>query len=178
MTDTATGSAPASVDPLDAFVALSAILTGIAKEKLHPFLDTHGTAEAYLTYALQHAPVPFGKLMTLYAQNQGQPDAVVANLIMTASDRDIFYIAKTVMLMWYLGAWYEPVALDAYIKAWRALKPTDPAPFPPPFVVISADAYTQGWAWQVGQAHPMGYSDLRFGYWSGAPTPLNDLVGA
>jgi hypothetical protein len=179
MTDPATDPAtPPATVPLDAFVALSAILTGIAKDKLHPFLDTHGTAEAYLIYALEHAPLAFGKLMALYVQNQDQPDATVAELIMAASDPDISYIAKTVMLMWYLGAWYEPAGLAAYTKTCLALKPTDPAPFPPPSVVISSDAYTQGWAWQVGQAHPMGYSDFRFGYWNGAPVPLDDLVGA
>ena len=35
--------------------------------------------------------------------------------------------------------------------------------------VISPAAYTQGWTWRVAQAHPMGYSELRFGYWSDDP---------
>lgn len=170
---------PAAPDPLDDFVALSAILTGIAPTMLHPLLDTHGTAEAYLTYALQNAeaspvtPAPFTKLMDLYAQNRTQPPSVIANLIMTASDPDVLYIAKTVMLMWYLGAWYEPAALASYQQA--ALGANPPA-FPPPSVVISSDAYTQGWAWRVGQTHPMGYSDLRFGYWNAPPLPLKDFV--
>ncbi|HEY0312307.1 MAG TPA: hypothetical protein VGC56_07395 [Allosphingosinicella sp.] len=172
----------ASVDPLDDFVALSAILTGIDAKQLHPDLDTHGTAEAYLTYALRKAgaspAAPFSKLMALYAQIRQRPPAEVAQTILSSADRDIAYVAKTVMLMWYLGAWYEPAALDAYIRAVGNLRPTDPPPFLPAAVIISSDAYTQGWAWRIGQTHPMGYSDLRFGYWNAAPLPLSDFVGA
>ena len=43
----------------------------------------------------------------------------------------------------------------------------------PPVKVISPAAYTQGWTWRVAQAHPMGYSELRFGYWAKDPLPLD-----
>lgn len=155
--------------PLDDFVALSAILTGIAADKLHPALDTHGTAAAYFAYATQNAAEEFAQLMTIYGQNKSQPPDVVADIILKQSGTAVASMAQTVTLMWYLGSWYAPGALACYVA--------DPTSGPPPFVVISMDAYTQGWAWQVGQAHPMGYSDLRFGYWSAAPQPLNVLVG-
>jgi hypothetical protein len=174
MTDT---PAPAAPDPLDDFVALSALLTGIAAKQLHPDLDTHGTAAEYLAYAVQHGGASFTQLMTIYRQNAGRAPPVLAELILKSSGPLIADMAHTVMLMWYLGAWYEPAALADYVERCQAASPTDPAPFPPNFVVISSDAYTQGWAWRVGQAHPMGYSDLRFGYWNGPPQPLEDLVG-
>jgi hypothetical protein len=36
------------------------------------------------------------------------------------------------------------------------------------------NAYTMGLAWDAAQAHPMGYSELHFGYWAVAP-PGNDV---
>ena len=40
--------------------------------------------------------------------------------------------------------------------------------------VVSAKAYTLGLVWQIVQAHPMGYSNLQFGYWSREPNDPND----
>jgi hypothetical protein len=48
---------------------------------------------------------------------------------------------------------------------------------PIPFTVLTPAAYTQGWAWRVAQAHPMGYSELRFGYWADQPFSLSELTG-
>jgi hypothetical protein len=31
--------------------------------------------------------------------------------------------------------------------------------------------------WRVGQAHPMGYSEWRFGYWAANPPPLDAFIG-
>jgi hypothetical protein len=28
----------------------------------------------------------------------------------------------------------------------------------------------------VAQAHPMGYSDMQFGYWTREPPPLSDFI--
>ena len=164
---------PSAPDSLDAFVALSAILTGIAEGKLQPALDTHGTAEAYLTYAIKNGGAEFANLMRLYGRNSTQPTNVIADLILKQSGQEMTNMAQAVMLMWYLGSWYQPAALADYVKTCRAALPTAT----PQFLVISSDAYTQGWAWRVGQTHPMGYSDLRFGYWNAAPQPLADFVG-
>lgn len=152
---------------LDNFVALSAILTGVAADKLHPVLDTYGTAQEYLTYATAKAGAQFAGLMKFYVANSTNPD--VGSLVFDNPDPAIAYMAKTVMLMWYLGAWYAPADLQAY-----QAKPLPPGP---PFLVISSDAYIQGWAWRVGQTHPMGYSDWRFGYWHSAPPPLSAFIG-
>ena len=39
--------------------------------------------------------------------------------------------------------------------------------------MVSAKAYTQGRVWQIAQAHPMGYSNLQFGYWTREPADPN-----
>ena len=71
-----------------------------------------------------------------------------------------------VILAWYLGVWYGPTVLAQV-----------PAPFPVnPLKVVSPVAYTQGWVWRVAQAHAMGYSEQRFGYWSDEPLSLDDFI--
>jgi hypothetical protein len=153
---------------LDNFVALSAILTGVAAGNLKPFLDTHGTAKTYFDLAIAKGGSAFTQLMTIFANNQSQPPQTVGTLILEQSGDDVAYMAKSVMLLWYLASWYEPSDL----KTYRA-NPSVPANF----TVVSSDAYTQGWVWRVGQTHPMGFSKWRFGYWNTPPAPLNDFIG-
>lgn len=162
----------ADTDPLDDFVALSAILTGIAGDKLHPLLDANGTAEEYLAYATRNGGEMFQQLMGIYTQNSSLPPASIAALIFADQSSPLAYMAKTVTLMWYLGSWYDPDGLKNYYDTVTLGKQAFA-----PSVVISSNAYTQGWAWKIGQAHPMGYSDLRFGYWNTQPQPLSDFIG-
>jgi hypothetical protein len=150
------------------FVDMSAILTGVAADKLNPPLDPYKSAKNNLAYATAHGGAQFVGLMQYYAANASNPD--VGAMIIGNSDPAISYMAKTVMLMWYLAAWYQPGDLRAYHD--------DPKAQSPRFVMISADAYTQSWVWRVGQTHPMGYSDWRFGYWHTPPQPLSDFIGA
>lgn len=162
----------ADPDPLDDFVALSALLTGIAADKLHPELDVYQMAEDYLAYATAKGGAAFQQLIALYSANKAQPPAAIAALIFADQASDLAYMAKAVILMWYLGAWYDPAGLRSYYQA--------AAQGQHPFassVVISSKAYTQGWVWRVGQTHPMGYSDWRFGYWNTPPQPLGDFIG-
>ena len=90
---------------------------------------------------------------------------VRADNIMNNNDPKIKYLGRSIILAWYLGAWYQPAVLAE-------------TPAPPPLdpKIISPTAYTQAWAWRIAQAHPMGYSELRFGYWSDEPLPLDDFV--
>lgn len=162
----------ADTDPLDDFVALSAILTGVAADQLRPQLDTHETAAEYLAYATKKGGATFQQLMTIYTQNSSQPPAAIAALIFADQQSPVAYMAKAVTLMWYLSSWYDPGDLQKYYDTVTSGKP-DFAPS----VVISSDAYTQGWAWKIGQSHPMGYSDWRFGYWNTPPQPLSDFIG-
>jgi hypothetical protein len=80
-------------------------------------------------------------------------------------------LARSIVLMWYLGAWYDPDHLRALAE--RPNPPEEASSFR----VISSTAYTQGWVWRIARAHPMGYSDLQFGYWQRKPPELPKLIG-
>jgi hypothetical protein len=88
---------------------------------------------------------------------------------MNNTDPAIMYLGRSIILAWYLGVWYDPDVLKRYN--------TPDQPFPVPVDrVISPAAYTQGWTWRVAQAHPMGYSEMRFGYWAQDALPLSDYI--
>jgi hypothetical protein len=73
----------------------------------------------------------------------------------------IKFLARSIVTLWYLGSWYEPKDLK---KQATAAKPDRISS-----EVVSPNAYTQGLVWQIAGAHPMGYSNLQFGYWSRNP---------
>lgn len=153
---------------LDDFVALSAILTGIAADQLKPFLDTYNTAQTYLNLAKSKALTQFTALMSVYEANKTQPPQQVGQIILGNSNPDVVNMAKSIMLLWYLACWYEPSVLPALQKNSDAFLP---------FTVVSSNAYTQSWVWRVGQTHPMGYSEWRFGYWHTSPPALSSFIG-
>jgi hypothetical protein len=152
---------------LQSFVNMSALLTGIAAGKLAPGVDPKNMKQAYYVYASAQDPAVFNKLMSIFDANATQPPATIANIIFNESGTDICLFARSIMLMWYLGSWYPPAQLA---KSGTG-KP------PPDSTVISSAAYTQGWAWNVAQAHPMGFSNFTFGYWANNPPALVDFVG-
>jgi hypothetical protein len=84
---------------------------------------------------------------------------------LTQSEIEAKYLARSIVLMWYLGAWYDP----------DKLRMPDASPLD--FKVISPKAYTQAWALRVAQAHPMGFSEMQFGYWTREPNRLSDFIG-
>ena len=144
------------------FLGLSAALTGIAQDKLAPKVDP--TAQVKQDYFDQAKSDPaFSDLLNIYQQNMSKPPAEIADIILNKSGDPVRYLARAIMLEWYLGNWYAPDTLRKQ------------QPFPA-FKVISPTAYTQGWSWSVAQAHPMGYSELHFGYWSSDPPPLDAFV--
>jgi len=153
--------------PLDSFVKLSAILTGIDAAKLAPPVDAINIKQVYFDLAQQKAGSTFDQLLSLFNQNQDKTPEEIATLILTQSGAAIGNLGRTIMLLWYLGSWYDP---------------SDPAKYdsinPPSSSVVSADAYTQGWVWRVAQSHPMGFSALRFGYWNQTPPPLSDFISS
>ena len=81
------------------------------------------------------------------------------------------YLARSIVLMWYLGAWYDPANLRLLAEQ------SNPPPEASNFEVISPKAYTQAWALSVAQAHPMGFSQMQFGYWAHKPQPPEVFIG-
>jgi hypothetical protein len=150
-----------STDPnFNNFVGLSAILTGYPQDQLAPEIDPIGLASEYLTWMEQHADqAAFQQTLSTY-QNiaaqfpPAQQPAQVEQQIL--SDPSMGNIARRMIRLWYLSTWYttEPPGFDGQ--------------------VVSMNAYTMGLAWDAAQAHPMGYSELHFGYWAVVP-PGNDV---
>jgi hypothetical protein len=151
-----------AVPPMTSFVGLSVALTGISEGKLSPSLDPLNVKRAYFDQAAKYPE--FQRLLELYEASKNRPSKdEIAKIIL--DQPDVRFLARSIILAWYLGAWYDPEVLK---------KP--PAP-PIPFKVISSTAYTQGFVWRVAQTHPMGYSEWAFGYWSAPPTQsLDDFI--
>jgi hypothetical protein len=164
----ATAADPAK--SMSLFIDLSAKLTGIAASRLNPSKDPINIKQVYFDQARKHPA--FNDLLRQFDSKKDQAD-VIEIILQTKSDQpksDVVYLARSIILMWYLGAWYEPSELR------RFNSPNPPKRFIK-YRVISRAAYTQGWVWRVAQAHPMGYSEWEFGYWSQPPKPRSDFIG-
>jgi hypothetical protein len=161
------------------FVLLSSALTGILATKLAPGSDPVDVKREYLTRANEKCPAALENLLRLAKKNRDAPNRIIDALTFddddknkTPHDVEAKYLARSIVLMWYLGAWYEP----AELKALRNDLPKDPTRVPK-FEVVSPKAYTQAWALRVAQAHPMGFSEMQFGYWTRAPNKRDDFTG-
>lgn len=157
-----------SVQDMTDFVALSAALTGIMADKLAPAAHPIDIKRDYFKWLSEKQPAGFEKLLTIVRENRNAPQAIIDKV---QSDPESNFLARSIVLMWYLGAWYDPGEL-------RMLAEPPPSPPEVSHKVISAKAYTQGWIWRVAQAHPMGSSDMQFGYWQRKPNPEHpDFIG-
>jgi hypothetical protein len=164
-----------------AFLLLSAALAGvhvvnlapefsqdIKKDMLDqdPGVDPINVRSDYFRWINAHdSTSSFGKLLQIAKDNRQSAISIIAAV--NASDDSAKFLARSIVLLWYLGSWYEPADLKA-----NAAQPGTRAVTPS--VVVSSKAYTQGLVWQIVGAHPMGYSNLQFGYWSRDPSDPND----
>jgi hypothetical protein len=173
----------ATVDPnskpdMMAFLVLSTALTGIHVDNLapevtvnkndvlksDPGVDPINVKNDYFKWIHASDAAMFEKLLQIAnAHSTSAPDIIEK----VNENDDTKYLARSIVLLWYLGSWYKPQDLKSF-SAPGALRQ------PIPSQVVSAKAYTQGRVWQIAQAHPMGYSNLEFGYWSRDPVDPND----
>ena len=170
-----------------AFVLLSAALTGIAEGKLAPNFhplpsptnieleqsdpgsDPVGVKQEYFDWVNKRHQATFRRLLQFAKDSRNAADRAQAIIDKVQATPDTRYLARSIVLMWYLGAWYDPDHLRALVE--------HPSAAPAKFEVISPKAYTQGWALRVAQAHPMGFSEMQFGYWSRPPSARIDFIG-
>jgi hypothetical protein len=169
---------PNSSHDMMAFLVLSSALTGLQINSLAPEFDKNKKSDIldadpgvdpfnikndYFNWINAYAAPTFEKLLQIARDHrQSLPDIVTA---VNGSD-DTKFLARSIVLLWYLGSWYRPEDLKK-----------NAAPGTRAFIrsqVVSAKAYTLGLVWQIAQAHPMGYSNLQFGYWSREPVDPND----
>jgi len=185
---TVTISLPAAAESVPAadlnlFVQLSAKLTGIDALKLAPFIDPINVGSEYFLAAKTAGGAKFDSMLQAFKNNPS--DETVGNFLKPNSETR--YLARSIILAWYLGAWYEPDTLEAEANQSSkavANQPSTLAANKPSARrynlvkcnIISPATYYQGWVWRVAQAHPMGYGNLQFGYWSKEPPALDAFI--
>ena len=153
---------PAPSDLSD-FIRLSAALTGIDASKLAPATDPINIKTEYFNWVRTRSPEAFGNLLDFFRSSANStrfPDSLSEA---PQSNAEIAALARSIVLLWYLGAWYDPHDLR---NVDQQLTPQ----------IISAKAYTQAWIWRVAQTHPMGYSEWTFGYWQDDPPLLSKFI--
>lgn len=157
---------------MQTFINLSAVLTGFNASILAPSLDPVNIKAEYLPFftdkvgasLTQQIFATFSKLSSqtspaLTAQQIGQA------MLAPSNGEDFVLACRKLIFMWYSGAW--PTLIPATATA-QATTVSD---------MISAKSYTCGLVWQVMQAHPMGDSNYRYGYWAKPPASLSAYTG-
>jgi len=159
------------------FARLSAALTGVAAAKLAPAVDPIDVISDYFRFLADQMPDLFDRLLQhaqsvpVGTQPAAEADAILSSLE-SDTDPNVKFGARSIVLLWYLGAWYPPDGLKKIAEG------SDRSALMNPARIVSAKAYTQGWIWQVMQAHPMGYTTLQFGYWGTNPAKtMIQLIG-
>jgi len=173
------GSAYAATPDPDmmAFLLLSAALTGVHVVNLapefvqdkndilnsDPGVDPINVKKEYFARVKDSDAATLGKLLQIAKDHPVSATDIITAV--NASD-DTKFLARSIVLLWYLGSWYKPEDLkrNSALGARTFISSQ----------VVSPNAYTQGLVWQIAQAHPMGYSNLQFGYWSREPNDPND----
>jgi len=159
-----------------AFLLLSEALTGVDKQLLAPEFDPKtndpGTDpiniknDYFRWINVKDSTSSFATLLKFVKDSpKSSPSDIIA--FVNAGSDDIKFLARSIVLLWYLGSWYEPKDLQKQATAARSDRINSSE-------VLSPKAYTQGLVWQIAGAHPMGYSNLQFGYWSRNPRDPND----
>jgi hypothetical protein len=171
------------------FVLLSGALTGIAEVKLAPQFravpslsdidleksdpgsDPVDIKQEYFNWVNKRRQATLRRLLQITKDSLKSSDRQQVIIDKVQATPDTKYLARSIVLMWYLGAWYDPDNLRALAE-----QPNPPAKASS-IEDISPKAYTQGWALRVAQAHPMGFSEMQFGYWARPPSPRTDFIG-
>jgi len=98
---TARAADPNSAQDMLDFVALSAALTGVMATKLAPGADPIDIKRDYFKLFSEKRPAEFDKLLNSVRDNRNAPQAIIDNV---QSDPDSKFLARSIVLMWYLGA--------------------------------------------------------------------------
>jgi hypothetical protein len=162
-----------------AFLVLSAALTRVDIPTLAPEFsrgsgdimsadpgtDPFNAKDDYFIKAQASDTASFTKLLQIAKDNRLSQDNIIDKV--NISDDNTKFLARSIVLLWYLGSWYDPVDLK------KAATSPESVDGPITQKVLSPKAYTQGLVWLIAGAHPMGYSNLQFGYWSRDPLDQN-----
>ena len=95
-----------SAQDMTDFITLSAALTGIMATKLAPAADPIDIKRDYFKLLNEKQPAAFDKLLTIVRDNRNAPAQTIIDKVQ--SDAESKFLARSIVLMWYLGAWYDP----------------------------------------------------------------------
>lgn len=183
----------------DLFIELSEALTGIDKNLLSPGVDPFRFRDAVFNRANRANNDPrdaeiLTKLLAKFkeAKNANAQGFVMDPIKKLYEDAEkpenkveyepMKFLMRSIILAWYLGAWYAPQELKN--KSYATKDPQRgyystrrySQEVLIPYEVISPNAYTNGMVWRIAQAHPMGYSNLQFGYWGKEPPDKDTFI--
>lgn len=143
-------------DDLEAFINLSAALTGFS----HAELAATGMAVAYFEALCQ---VVGKKICARFVHSGLEPDALLASALHGP-------LARNVIRMWYLGQWKRIPSQWLDLEELGADKPEEFDAFGRNTDrVLSAQAYQHGLAWAAMGVNPMGAKQPGFGSWAWPP---------
>ncbi len=163
------------MDTMTSFVGLSAVLTGFNQSVIAPQLDPVDIKSAYLAEWEKQVANESGNkdltnnILNQYAQlkSENLSDQQIGEKMLDDSNGADFVMAcRQLIYLWYMGAW--PTVIE---------QPGTDTGGMTTFSTLSSDSYTSGLVWKVMQAHPMGDSNYRYGYWAEVPAPLSDYTG-
>jgi len=172
----AAGPDVSSPQDMMAFLLLSEALTGVDKQLLAPEFDPKtndpGTDpiniknDYFRWINVKDSTSSFATLLKFVKDHPQSSQKDIIDFVNAGND-DIKFLTRSIVLLWYLGSWYDPKDLRTQATAAKPDRINSSE-------VLSPKAYTQGLVWQIAGAHPMGYSNLQFGYWSRKPRDPND----
>lgn len=146
------------------FAAMSAALTGFTPAFIAPPLDPNQLSAHLLGHIDQLAgATSVDQLLAQFTalHSQGKTAQQIADTMLGVSppsNATAVQLAQSIVKLWYLGSWYPPGSDNAFAGT-----------------VVSSQAYVGGLAWRAMQAHAMGDSPYKFGYWTSAPPPLSEF---
>jgi hypothetical protein len=171
--------------PETTFSKLSSLLTGMDQKILAPPVDPLGLNHEIFTKAGEKNADTLQAMLQKFAAAGGDRDkqkaAVLAIMKPAPGDElgeKMRFLGRSIILAWYLGAWYAPEDLKShfYDPAAKAQNYYSYRRYSKnvliPHSVLSPNAYAGSLVWRAMQAHPMGYSNLQFGYWAQNPPDL------
>ncbi len=159
------------------FIGLSEILTGFNRSVFAPDLDPVNIKTTYLSFWKNKVAGESGNqqltadILALFEQLNGQmpklsPQQIGEKMLADANGTHFVMACRQLIYLWYMGAW-PTVHPQAGSETGGSTSSA----------ILSSDSYTSGLVWKVMQAHPMGDSNYRYGYWESEPAPLNEYTG-
>jgi hypothetical protein len=149
-------------DPRQAFVALSAVITGFTEFDLYGSgqTDAHQSvvAEAVGDDVLAELLDAWARVCDEARGERSSTEGLLRREIF--SDPKLGPVARNIIKLWYVGIWYA--LPPAWIDAFGALEKNHT-------FVPSPAAYTEGMLWPAIGANPPGVKGPGYASWTGPP---------